>query len=91
MNWVSLIQRGAEPGVHPAGLFVQCTDEVASARRALAGAKCAKTVLFTVPKLVGKDDEKKKKKKRDAVKSARERASGQWVLRPDSQLKSCKH
>ena len=36
----------------------------------MAGAKCAKTVLFTVPKLVGKDDEKKKK--RDAVKSARE-------------------
>ena len=70
VNWASLVQRGAEPGVHPAGLFVQCTDEVASARRALAGAKCAKTVLFTVPKLVGKDDEKKKK--RDAVKSARE-------------------
>ena len=62
------IESQAVEGQKTAGLYQKTWDEILDSRRALAGAKAAQVVLFSVPRLEGKEDANKKK--RDLARSA---------------------
>ena len=70
VEWSHNIRKEFIEDVQSNGLFTAASREVTNSRRALAGAKCAKVAMFSVPKLAGVEDEKKKK--RDLVRAAKE-------------------
>ena len=70
VEWSHNIRKEFIEDVQSNGLFTAASREVKNSRRALAGAKCAKAAIFSVPKLAGVEDEKKQK--RDLVRAAKE-------------------
>ena len=69
-EWLVKINTEKSGGVQP-GVLAAVREEFRDCRVALAGAKIAKTIKLSIPKLDHEATDFKKKKKRDAAKAAR--------------------